>query len=78
MSRCTQTLPHCDAAAAVASSPPAVAEAPPPPSFSHGFLRVDAVLREPWPSSTVSGISLMPGMGWPEVMSSTMWAKEVG
>lgn len=64
---------YCDAAA----SPPAAAAAA-PASFSHGFLRAEAVLCEPWPSSTVSGISLMPGMGWPDVISSTMWANDVG
>jgi hypothetical protein len=32
----------------------------------------------PCPSSTVGGISLMPGTGCPLVMSSTMWANEVG
>ena len=75
-------LLHCDAAAACdpkdveegATSFPAAT----PTSFSHGFLRFDALLCEPCPSSTVLGISLMPGIGWPVVMSSTMWAKDVG
>lgn len=63
-----------DAAAETCSSSLAV----PVSSFSHGFLRAAFSGRVPCPSSTVLGMSLMPGMGCPLVMSSTMWANEVG
>ena len=47
-------------------------------SFSHGFFRLGFVACVPWPSSTVGGISLIPGTGLPLVIKSTMWAKLVG
>lgn len=47
-------------------------------SFSHGFLRRGFEASVPCPSRTVFGMSFIPGMGWPVVMRSTMWAKEVG
>ena len=48
------------------------------PSFSHGFFLFGLLASVPCPSSTVGGISLIPGTGFPLVISSTMWAKEVG
>lgn len=47
-------------------------------SFSHGFFRLERVADEAWPVRSVLGISLMPGMGSPVVISSTMCAKDVG
>lgn len=47
-------------------------------SFSQGFLRWGLVASVPWPSRTVDGISLIPGTGFPLVISSTMWANDVG
>lgn len=47
-------------------------------SFSQGFFRFSFVDSVPCPVRTVSGICLMPGIGWPVVTSSTMCAKEVG
>jgi len=48
-------------------------------SLSHGFfLRgVLSILLEPG-SSTVAGISSMPGTGWLRVIKSTIAAKEFG
>ena len=34
--------------------------------------------REACPSSTVSGTSLTPGIGFPFAMSSTIWLKDIG
>lgn len=42
------------------------------PSFSHGFFLLDCVLCVPWPSRIVSGISLIPGTGLPDCISSTI------
>lgn len=42
-------------------------------SFSHGFFRFAVVARDSRPSRTVSGTSFMFGMGWPVVISSTIW-----
>lgn len=47
-------------------------------SFSHGFFRFGLVACVPCPSSTVGGISLIPGTGFPLVIKSTMCAKLVG
>jgi len=47
-------------------------------SVSQGFFRLGLALSVPCPSRTVLGISLMPGTGWPVVMSSTIWENEVG
>lgn len=47
-------------------------------SLSQGFLLLGFSACVPWPSNTVFGISLIPGIGCPVVMSSTMCAKEVG
>jgi hypothetical protein len=47
-------------------------------SFSQGFFRCALTGCVPCPVSTVFGISLMPGIGWPVVTSSTMCANEVG
>ena len=47
-------------------------------AFSHGFRLFVFTGCVPWPSRIVLGISLMPGMGFPVVISSTMCAKEVG
>ena len=49
-----------------------------PTSFSHGFLRLTVVGREACPSNTVSGTSLIPGIGPPLVMSWTIWLKDIG
>ena len=49
-----------------------------PTSFSHGFLRLTVDGREDCPSNTVSGTSLIPGIGPPLVMSSTTWLKDIG
>lgn len=54
------------------SSPPRMA------SFSQGFFRFAVIGCEACPSSMVSGTSLIPGIGCPFVMSSTIWLKEVG
>jgi hypothetical protein len=48
------------------------------PSFSHGFRLGAAVGALPCPVSTVSGMSMMPGMGAPDWMSSTIWRKVGG
>lgn len=47
-------------------------------SFSQGFRLFGFSACVPCPSKTVFGISLMPGIGCPVVMSSTMCANEVG
>ena len=47
-------------------------------SFSQGFLLFGFSACVPCPSNTVFGISLIPGMGCPLVISSTIWAKDVG
>ena len=47
-------------------------------SFSHGFFRFTNVAWEDRPSRTVSGICLIPGIGWPVVINSTIWLKDVG
>jgi hypothetical protein len=46
--------------------------------FSHGFLLFGFSAAVPCPSNTVVGISLIPGIGCPVVMSSTICAKVVG
>ena len=47
-------------------------------SFSHGFRRRGFALAVSCPVKTVSGISSIPGTGWPVVMRSTMCANEDG
>ena len=47
-------------------------------SFSHGFLLFGFSAAVPCPSNTVVGISLIPGIGCPVVMSSTICANVVG
>lgn len=47
-------------------------------SFSHGFFLRGLAGSVPCPTKTVGGISLIPGTGFPLVINSTMWAKDVG
>jgi hypothetical protein len=49
-----------------------------PSSFSQGFRLFAVLLSLAFPSSTVFGISLIPGIGLPFVIRSTMCANEVG
>lgn len=42
------------------------------PSFSHGLALRDCVAEVPCPVRTVSGISLMPGIGLPDCIKSTI------
>lgn len=46
--------------------------------FSHGFLRLEVMLSELWPSRTVSGMSLMPGTGTPSAIIRHKSAKDAG
>ena len=48
------------------------------PYFSHGFLRAGSALSLGGASRTMFGISLIPGMGLPDVISSTMSLKDFG
>jgi hypothetical protein len=61
---------------------PAAATPAPSPlssSLSHGFFLRGAELCVPWPSSTVGGISLIPGTGLPDWISSTIsWYESFG
>ena len=41
-------------------------------SFSHGFFRLAVIIWEACPSSTMLGTSLIPGIGCPLVISSTI------
>ena len=52
--------------------------ATPFPSVSHGFFRLCFADCVPCPSSTVLGISLIPGTGCPLEIRSTICAKLVG
>lgn len=47
-------------------------------SFSHGFFRRALAGSVPWPSNTVGGMSLIPGIGLPVCINSTICAKDVG
>lgn len=47
-------------------------------SFSHGLRLFGLVLGVACPIMMVSGICWMPGIGWPEVMRSTICANEDG
>ena len=49
-----------------------------PAPISHGFFLLAVVLVVSLPASTVSGISLIPGIGLPVVMRSTISANVVG
>jgi hypothetical protein len=76
-------MPLLDPVTRLYEVPPVVpATAPTPPasagSFSHGFLRCGFCAAVACPSRTVFGISLIPGMGCPVVMSSTIRWNEVG
>lgn len=55
------------------SSPP-----PPAPAFSQGFLLTLSRLSLGSPSASLSGISLIPGMGAPVAIKAASWANVGG